>query len=563
MAEFDFSTLVTNRSAADLETLRDMLASPVSDWTAEELARFNQAASKGAYNYTDLNRVTACMDYLNEVLTGLGYETGYQRIQVPHEEGGGRLPSGYTELLYIQSTGKQWIDTDVIPTQEYTLYTKASFLDTAGTNILGTRNGSGDTTNRFGLISFGSTSLFGAFYGTNSVSGNVVDQNTHEFSIGPDGFVMDGTTVNVQQTNFSCSYPIILFGFNNGSNGITAVSERIYSCKIYFEDQLIRDFVPCINPDGIIGLYDEENAVFYQNSGSGNFLKGPELVALPSGYKQLEYIQSNGTQYINTGFQPNQNTRVTTAAYLTAQDAGAWLFGARNSNAVATFGFLTYENAYRSDYNTDQNKSIPATYSDPFDIDKNKNQTQINGETEATSTAGTFQCNYPLILFGNNTGGNISGFGSGKIYQLSIYDNGTLVRNFIPCQNPDSEIGLYDTENSQFYGNAGAGAFIAGPEVPQTEPEPTLDPYTWYETDIPTASQMEQYLENVVSMRTVLRLPDDTASAPPDMVKLTQNEANSIENILGVLWIYLTAMQTVFLRSGATVCGGPWFYFVN
>lgn len=79
---FDFSTLVTDRSQADLETLRALLAVPLADWTAEQLAEFNQALSKGAYNYTDLNRVTACMDYLNEVLTGLGYETGYQRIVV-------------------------------------------------------------------------------------------------------------------------------------------------------------------------------------------------------------------------------------------------------------------------------------------------------------------------------------------------------------------------------------------------------------------------------------------------------------------------------------------------
>ena len=31
---------------------------------------------------------------------------------------------------------------------------------------------------------------------------------------------------------------------------------------------------------------------------------------LPSGYTELEYIQSSGTQYIDTGFKPNQDTRV-------------------------------------------------------------------------------------------------------------------------------------------------------------------------------------------------------------------------------------------------------------
>lgn len=560
---FDFSTLVTDRSQTDLDTLRALLAVPMADWTAEQLAEFNQAISKGAYNYTDLNRVTACMDYLNEVLTGLGYETGYQRIVVPHQDSGGRLPSGYTELQYIRSTGTQWIDTGITPTQDYTLYTKVAFLGSSGTNVLGTRNSSNDTTNRFGIISFGSSALFGAFYGTNSVTGKAVDQTPHEFSIGPDGFTMDGETVSVQQTNFSCSYPIILFGFNNGANGIVGAEETVYSCKIYSDGQLVRDFIPCINPDGIIGLYDKENAIFYQNSGNGDFLKGPELVTLPSGYKQLEYIQSTGTQYINTGFQPNQNTRVTATAYLTPSDAGTWLFGARNASSDSTFGFLSYENAYRSDYNTDQNKTIQATYSDPFEIDKNKNQTQINGETEATSSVGTFQCNYPLILFANNTGGSISGGGSGKIYQLSIYDNGTMVRMFIPCINPDGEIGLYDAANGQFYGNSGAGVFIGGPEIVTPDPEPPADPYTWYESDVPTSSLLSAHLANVGNLKDTLILPTGTPAVPDDMEGLTQTEANNIEMILDTVNIYLISLQEIFPRSGATICGGPSFYFIN
>lgn len=81
MPDFDFSTLITDRSPADLELLRDMLATPLEDWTAEQLAEFNLAVSKGTYNYTDLNRVTACMDYLNEQLTALGYDTGYLEIE--------------------------------------------------------------------------------------------------------------------------------------------------------------------------------------------------------------------------------------------------------------------------------------------------------------------------------------------------------------------------------------------------------------------------------------------------------------------------------------------------
>ena len=117
MADFDFSTLVTDRAPADLELLRDLLSTPMEDWTAEQLAQFNQAVSKGAYNYTDLNRVTAAMDYLNERLTAAGYVTGYHPIIVHPEppEPVGPLPKGYTELVYIQSIGTQYRDTAFAP----------------------------------------------------------------------------------------------------------------------------------------------------------------------------------------------------------------------------------------------------------------------------------------------------------------------------------------------------------------------------------------------------------------------------------------------------------------
>ena len=91
--DFDFSTLITDRSASDLELLRDLLSTPMSDWTAEQLAQFNQALSKGAYNYTDLNRVGAAMVYLRDRLNDNGYgldispKTDWREVDAPTESG--------------------------------------------------------------------------------------------------------------------------------------------------------------------------------------------------------------------------------------------------------------------------------------------------------------------------------------------------------------------------------------------------------------------------------------------------------------------------------------------
>ena len=57
------------------------------------------------------------------------------------------------------------------------------------------------------------------------------------------------------------------------------------------------------------------------------------------------------------------------------------------------------------------------------------------------------------------------GYGACKLRSCKIYDNGTLVRDFIPCKNASGVIGLWDDVNSAFYQNAGSGTFTAGPEV--------------------------------------------------------------------------------------------------
>jgi hypothetical protein len=51
---------------------------------------------------------------------------------------------------------------------------------------------------------------------------------------------------------------------------------------------------------------------------------------LPEGYTQLDYIESTGTQYIDTGFKPNQDTKIymnVTPLNLDSATVGAFFFG--------------------------------------------------------------------------------------------------------------------------------------------------------------------------------------------------------------------------------------------
>ena len=189
---------------------------------------------------------------------------------------------------------------------------------------------------------------------------------------------------------------------------------------------------------------------------------------LPSDYIQLEYIQSSGSQYINTGFKPNQDTKISITVDFPLSGT-TWLYGSRTSAGSNSFGFLCESGSrYRFDYASSTNE-LATKPTGKFTIDSDKNKCYINGELVFTATYTTFASPVNMYIFNNNNNGSLSGGSSAKLYNCSIYDNGVLIRNFIPCKTESGTVGLYDSVNNQFYQNAGSGTFIAGPEIPPVE----------------------------------------------------------------------------------------------
>lgn len=72
------------------------------------------------------------------------------------------------------------------------------------------------------------------------------------------------------------TYSMWLFGYNRGDAPFDEpfLHCRIYSCKIYQGEQLIRNFVPALNKNNVPCLYDKVEHKFYYNQGSGQFLYG-------------------------------------------------------------------------------------------------------------------------------------------------------------------------------------------------------------------------------------------------------------------------------------------------
>lgn len=358
-------------------------------------------------------------------------------------QGGVSLPSGYTKIEYLESDGNHYIDTGFKPKYNTRVVLDMSNLTEADKWILGAKSSSSQTSaEQFSICRRTATTIRSDYFGS-SVSADMADTTTR-FTIDVDWNVVkiDGVVsiVNTAVTSGTCGYNMYLFGINIANTSKELSAFRIYSCRIYDNGVLVRDFIPCTNPDGISGLWDSVNDVFYK--------------LLPADYTRLDFIESDGTTYIDTGFKPNQDTRVVMDVELNSQSSyPKVLFGARNGSTTSDASFIVWAitaNGFRTDFGSESLVTTVAP-TGRFVIDKNKNVTSFNG-IEYTNPAYTFQCDYNIGLFTQiDVDGPDNRVSAAKLYSCKIYDNGTLVRDFIPAMNASGEAGLYDLKNDVWY----------------------------------------------------------------------------------------------------------------
>lgn len=561
-------TLITDRTQADVNRALALSAKGWAAMTAAEREEF-AAGMKGAYNATDLNRVNAAMEYLDTRLKAMGYTGGYyQRVKVPHQQSGGSvLPEGYTQVEYIQSSGTQYVDTGFKPNQDTRVVMDFELLSINGQYadpIFGVRTSA--TANAYYLWCPGTASSnerYQSGYNNGSTYPAVTRVGRHTVDKNKNVTTVDGVTTEAAYAAFTTAWNMLLFqSYNNGNLYSQTTKMRLYSCQTYDNDTLIRDYIPCIDPSGEVGLYDTVDGLFYGNEGTGAFIAGPQIVSLPAGYKQLEYIKSSGVQWIETGVDPDQDTVLSIDMQLnsdvTADCYPFAVYGTTNrffvkftnnlyQGGLATTWFRT------TGYSGDAHARLTLTLG--------AGDFTVGGSTQhLTDSAFTVGATLPLFAQKNN--GEVSGFTEMTVYSCKIDG----IRNYIPCETPDGEVGLYDLATKEFYGNAGTGAFIAGPEIaaPDTPNEPAeeLDPYTWYKEDIPTPEALEAYLDNVRRFRSAKPLFSTTPQVPEDMVLATIDEWNDIEQILVDIETSLISIAKAAIYAGTPYifAGGPMIY---
>lgn len=187
-------------------------------------------------------------------------------------------------------------------------------------------------------------------------------------------------------------------------------------------------------------------------------------MSLPTGYIALEYIQSSGTEYINTGFAPNQDTRVVMDAQLLSTDSYPAFYGSRKADTLMFWLFASKANLVCFSYGSNK-PTATCAMADRLLTDANKNVLSVDGAETITATAATFTGAVAMYLFAANNNGALQYPATMRLYSCEIYDNDTLVRDYVPAKTAEGEVGLYEKVTKSFYANAGTGTFTAGAEI--------------------------------------------------------------------------------------------------
>lgn len=186
-------------------------------------------------------------------------------------------------------------------------------------------------------------------------------------------------------------------------------------------------------------------------------------MGLPSGYQQVEYIQSTGNQYIEVHYQTANITRVSCRAQVFSGSAYV-LIGTGVSSSSSYTGIRCFSTNGSNLYcglNTGRSELSYTPGSTPQTWIIDKTLLQI-GSTEKTISYNGSSTATSFAIFKDKTANSTKC----SIYWFKVYENGVLKRNFIPCyRKSDNVIGMYETETGTFYTNSGSGTFIKGANI--------------------------------------------------------------------------------------------------
>lgn len=372
---------------------------------------------------------------------------------------GRRLPYD-AEVEYLESSGTQYIDTGVVWESVTTakIEVTVQYTQTSGRQITcgaGTAFYFGCNANRWEWA-------YGRY--TRTV-GTGVHTVAKEISTTATNFYVDGALAATLAGSASQAWwgsSAYAFGLNNGGSFILPSTACLYSLKIWIGDALVFDGIPVRK--GTVGyLYNRVSGKLFGNAGTGAFSYGSDVV-------QVEWLQSHGTEYIDTGYIPNHQTRWELDYQFTS--IGSGLNGMFQDNPTIRFnlGQLT-DGFFNISYGANNALNIASdTLRHLFVMDIPNLQWRLDSSSGAFPGAVTNTLQNSLRIFcQNSTGGRAYNLHSGRCFASRMYQSDALSQWLLSVRVGTDvtswEGAMMDVLTRRIYRNAGTGAFGYGNDL--------------------------------------------------------------------------------------------------
>lgn len=185
------------------------------------------------------------------------------------------LPTEYKQLQWIENPSDAYINTGFTTTNTTTaeIIFELPYVNNGTLTPIGSR--SKNNNSRF--IINRSSNGFQYNYGSKSSGFVNLEESVYNIKmrIG-EGTINGSSFPNLSNVNLSDTLPIYLFAMNNNKSARNnAKNMKLYSCKIYNNNLLVRDFIPAKRKsDSAIGLYDIVNNTFNLSPNNTKFIGG-------------------------------------------------------------------------------------------------------------------------------------------------------------------------------------------------------------------------------------------------------------------------------------------------
>ena len=242
--------------------------------------------------------------------------------------------------------------------------------------------------------------------------------------------------------------------------------------KFYCDDKLERDLIPALDRTGTPCMYDKVTRKRFYNAGTGEFsysLDNSHLI--PKDYIKVDYLESTGTQWIDTCNYLDDNVEVRTNLQYTSIPNGGevyWFYGNYSSHTkYVLFGFYPNGNqgwCVRNNFSTGFNIPSNSKTYEKCRINHSKDYLKINAEECSywgTQIVTPDDVTKSLYLFARH---HKEGYAqkpvNGKMWYFDVLYNGVVANRYIPCLDPTGTPCMFDTVTQQPFYNSGTGDFL-------------------------------------------------------------------------------------------------------